>query len=549
MPIFEQSSGFSRILDTLDQGVAIFDKHLHLVYMNPVMKGMAGGKDFLSCSRDMFDQHRLLDTSGKAVPMEKFPVMLAFSGKDTIEESFEYVDSTGHHTWLSVTCRRILDNRGQLEHVFTTVRNASKRKSNESKLNFLLESAKILNITTDFRSRLQEQSRLVVPELADWCAIDILQDGEIERVAMIHRDPLVSGVVRESEKLFQPSPDSPADSRAIIESQKPLFIPLLTERMISVIGGSEHPSKQNIKSLMVIPIAVRGKGLGAMTLAYAESGRMYTQEDFGFFQEFCYHLGAIFESSHFLGEIERRDKAKDIFIATLSHELRNPLSPIKSALELVRLQNPPESVREELAIIEHSVDHLAKLLNDLLDVTRFTRGMIAIEPRLLDVRHTLSHAIKTMQPLVAESGVELKVVIPEEPVVVHADETRLEQAVMNLLSNAVKFTPRGGTIWATLAAKEGEAQISIRDTGIGISGRDLRHVFDMFYQAERSKHVSGGLGIGLLLVDSIARLHKGSVQAKSKGIGKGSEFTLKLPLAIVVSEVAQSVPSVSGVSA
>lgn len=538
MSFSQQIPGMTRVLDTLDHGIAIFDKHLHLTYSNPAMKTLVGGELAKQTTLDdLTSVGKLLDIRGKRVPLEKLPVILAFSGKETHDQQYEYIDRMGHRVWLLISCERILDERGNAEYVFTTIRDISRRKSNESKLKFLIAAQKTLSVTPDFRTRLREKARLAVPELADWCAIDVLMDGNIERVAHIHSD-MSSQELSESEKMLQSDFDVLTGSHEILRNKKPLFLPLLTDTTLEMLGGDVEQisslKKIRIKSIMIIPIVVRGKGLGAMTLAYARSGRRYTQIDYEFFQEFCHHLAVIFESSHFLEEIERRDKSKDMFIATLSHELRNPLSPIKSALELVRLQNAEEHLAEELQVIEHNVDHLAGLLDDLLDVTRFTRGIISIQPRMLDLRNALLNATKTIRVLVNEAGITLTVSLPEEQIMIYGDEMRIEQAVMNLLSNAVKFTPRGGTITAKLKVDNGQANVVVRDSGIGIAHKDIGRIFDMFYQAERSKHVSGGLGIGLVLVDNIARLHNGSVRAKSSGIGKGSEFTFSIPCAPVL---------------
>lgn len=533
MSLSQQVPGMIRILDKLDQGIAIFDKHLHLIYSNQMMRLLTGTKAHEDWSlKDLSENGRLLDIRGKRVPLEKIPIVLAFSGKETHDQRFEYIDQTGHHLWLSITCERILDSAGKSEFVFATIRDISRRKSNENKLKFLLESVKILNVTTDFRARLREKAKLAVPELADWCAIDARIDGTIERVVNIYSEAYTQDETEASSELRQ-SFDSLIDAQAVIKSQKALFMPYLTDTAIRLLAGtSERASilrSLKLKSIMMIPIVARGKSFGAITLAYAESGRMYTQADFEFFQEFCYHLALIFETSHFLQEIEQRDKAKDLFIATLSHELRNPLSPIKSALELMRLRKQGTHGTEELTIIEHNVDHLARLLDDLLDVTRFTRGIISIVPVQLDLRETFLNAIKTMRVLVDEAEITMSVSVPEDPVNILGDEMRIEQAIMNLLSNAVKFTPRGGTISAKLSIAADAASVVIKDSGIGISHKDIGRIFDMFYQAESSKRLSGGLGIGLVLVDNIARLHDGSVQVKSGGSGKGSEFTFTLP--------------------
>ena len=230
-------------------------------------------------------------------------------------------------------------------------------------------------------------------------------------------------------------------------------------------------------------------------------------------------------------ELAAADRRKDEFLAMLAHELRNPLAPISNALEAIRLARSNAAATEEaLKIAERQVEHMARLLDDLLDVSRFTQGKIQLRKVPVDLTTILPHAVETSRPLIEASGHELLTSFPAEPVWLDGDPTRLAQVVANLLNNAAKYTDRGGRI--TLAAdREGdEAVVRVRDTGIGLSAEMLPRVFDLFAQADRSLDRSqGGLGIGLTLVRSLVELHDGSVSVESRGPGQGSEFIVRLP--------------------
>jgi PAS domain S-box-containing protein len=230
-----------------------------------------------------------------------------------------------------------------------------------------------------------------------------------------------------------------------------------------------------------------------------------------------------------LAEISRR---KDEFLAMLSHELRNPLSSILNAVYLLRLQKDEDLIQQQARnIIERQVGHLARLVDDLLEISRITVGSIQLRQERLDLRGIVDRAVETVRPLVDRRKHELLVTLPPEPVWLVADPTRLEQVIGNLLNNAVKYTEEGGCIWLTLE-QEGETVLRVRDTGIGISHDLLPHIFDLFTQADRSSDRSqGGLGIGLTLVEKLVGMHGGTVQAFSAGLGLGSEFTIRLPLA------------------
>ena len=404
----------------------------------------------------------------------------------------------------------------------------------EDKLRFMLESAKILSTKVDFRTWLLEKAKLTVPSLADWGAMDVLNEqGQLKRIAVIHQDQKMTDYLFEFEKRFPTTEKNSADLYAAIKTGKAQLVPAVTDETIRQGARSpehlEAMQRLGLKSLMIIPIIALGKTLGALSLGYAESGRVYTQDDFKFFQEFCNDLGVILDNGRLSDEISKRDKAKDLFLASLSHELRNPLAPIKSSLELLRLRETTTDVREELDNIEHQFDHLAKLLGDLLDVTRFTQAKIQIVPHTVELRKLVERSLKASDALLRASDITLHVTYPGTPLQVWADDTRLEQAITNLMSNAAKFTPSGGSIWVNLSKENGSAVLKIRDNGAGIDQADLSNIFELYYKGSNGNNASG-LGIGLLLVHEIVGLHQGSIEAKSGGRGTGSEFTVKLPI-------------------
>ena len=230
-------------------------------------------------------------------------------------------------------------------------------------------------------------------------------------------------------------------------------------------------------------------------------------------------------------ELAAADRRKDEFLAMLAHELRNPLAPISNALEAIRLARSNAAATEEaLNIARRQIGHMARLLDDLLDVSRFTRGKVHLRKVPVDLTTILRHAVETARPLVEKSGHELLTSFPAEPVWLDGDPTRLAQIVANLLNNAAKYTDRGGQIVLAADREGAEAVVRVRDNGIGLSAEMLPRVFDLFAQADRSLDRSqGGLGIGLTLVRSLVELHDGKVSVESRGPGQGSEFIVRLP--------------------
>jgi signal transduction histidine kinase/ActR/RegA family two-component response regulator len=226
------------------------------------------------------------------------------------------------------------------------------------------------------------------------------------------------------------------------------------------------------------------------------------------------------------------DQRKDEFLATLGHELRNPLAPLLTALQLLKHAGVDHPVVNRVSgVMDRQVAHLVRLVNDLLEVSRITRGQIAMHRKALDLAFVVHSAIDTSRPVVDAAGHQLIVEMPGEPLVVFGDAVRLTQILSNLLTNAAKYTDAGGCIHIRVERQDGRALISVRDNGIGIERAQLGSVFDMFTQVDRSsRRAQGGLGIGLTLVRSLVEMHGGTVEARSDGIGHGSEFRVELPL-------------------
>ena len=233
-------------------------------------------------------------------------------------------------------------------------------------------------------------------------------------------------------------------------------------------------------------------------------------------------------------ELREADRRKDEFLATLAHELRNPLAPIRNSLHVLRMTHGAGAGADRLHdMLERQVSHMVRLVDDLMEVSRITRGKFELQKDSIDLRDVVQNALDTSRPLMVAAAQQLDVSLPEQALTLEADGMRLAQVLANLLNNASKYTGPGGHIWLTARREDNDVVISVRDTGAGIPADELPRVFDLFTQADRTCHrAQGGLGIGLTLVRSIVNMHGGSVEAHSKGPGQGSEFLVRLPLAV-----------------
>ena len=226
------------------------------------------------------------------------------------------------------------------------------------------------------------------------------------------------------------------------------------------------------------------------------------------------------------------DHRKNEFFAMLGHELRNPLAPIRNAVQIMgKLEGADPKLHWARAVVDRQVSHLARLVDDLLDVSRIVQGKLVLQKAPVEITAILDQAIETCRPFIDQRRHDFTVNIPKVPMRVFGDGLRLAQVVSNLLNNAAKYTPEGGRIWLTLRRENGNASISVRDNGEGIPPSLLPHIFNLFTQAERTVDRSqGGLGLGLAIVQNIVAMHGGRVEARSDGPGKGCEFEVKLPL-------------------
>jgi signal transduction histidine kinase len=232
-------------------------------------------------------------------------------------------------------------------------------------------------------------------------------------------------------------------------------------------------------------------------------------------------------------QLAEMDRRKDEFLATLAHELRNPLAPLRNSLHILRMSGDSGPASERIhEMMERQINHMVRLVDDLLEVSRITRGKIELRRERVELAAVLRSAVETSRPLIEAARHQLAITVPPEPLILEADPVRLSQVIANLLNNAAKYTEEGGQIWLTARLEGGDAAVSVRDTGLGIPADMLSRVFDMFAQVDRTlKRSQGGLGIGLTLARTLVEMHGGRVEARSDGLGKGSEFTVRLPLA------------------
>lgn len=291
------------------------------------------------------------------------------------------------------------------------------------------------------------------------------------------------------------------------------------------------------------PLLAGERLLGTLSFASRLKDR-FDADEVAFIETICKYVTVAYERLRLLDELKEADRRKDAFLATLAHELRNPLAPIRTAVKVLHLKGSdlPEA-RGARQIIDRQVEHLTRLIDDLVDVSRITLNKLQLRQQPIAVSEVITGAVESSRSFIELRGHELTVSLPPEPVYVHGDLVRLAQVILNLLNNAAKYTEPGGRIWLTAEREPQQVVVRVKDTGVGIPADKLPRLFEMFYQVDASlERAYGGLGIGLSLVRRLVESHGGRVEARSDGPGQGSEFTVRLPVLVEASRAAVPPP-------
>jgi PAS domain S-box-containing protein len=458
----------------------------------------------------------------------------------------------GRVRWAQWTSRGFFDEAGRLIECQSAGRDITARVEAEQALErahrrfrFLAEASALLGSSLDYETTLARVTRLAVPFLADSCTVSLTDaHGELRRLTAAHVDPEV-----ERRLVAQPAPER----RSMPEPLQRLIDSVLSGRSVSAPDVDEDLSHlrlsgeqlelaklQRINSYMVVPLRARGRTLGVITLASsrAHSNRSYGDEELALATELGARAGTAIDNARLHEELRRADRAKEDFLATLAHELRNPMAAILNALELISEAATDAGQRQRaLEVATRQVRHQARLVDDLLDVSRLARGRIMLRAGPVELGALLHQIADAHRPSFARARQELALEITEQPLFVTADSARLEQILGNLLDNASKYSPADSRVTLWVARAGDQVRIGVRDQGAGIPEELHTHIFDLFSHGARTHDTpSGGLGIGLTIAKALVELHGGRIDVSSDGAGRGSEFVVSLPLGHAGSE-------------
>ncbi|HYO12051.1 MAG TPA: ATP-binding protein [Thermoanaerobaculia bacterium] len=512
-------------LDSISDAVIATDSATRVTFMNPAAERLTGEAAETARHRPLRDVLRLLDEDSRR------PVEIPLGRSDglspaTVAQRPLLIDAEPAEKLIETTVEPLRDESGGYAGAVLVLRDVTERVRAERALRESQER---------YRAFIEQSSEGIWRfELEEPVPINLSEDEQVDR---FYRYAVLAEGNRTMARMYgleDPSEMVGARLGRFLPSSDPhnrKYLRGFIQSGYRLMGAESHEvdAEGNPKFFLNNLIGI------------VENGRLVrvwgTQLD-------------ITEQKRLEDELRRRaeeligaDRRKDQFLAMLAHELRNPLAPIRNAVELMRqVETVDPTFQPSREMVERQVKHLARLVDDLLDVSRITRGSIRLRKEVVDLGATVQRAVEGTRPLIESRAHELTLDLPNEPIRLEADPTRLEQIVSNLLDNAAKYTMPGGRIWVSAAREGEEAVVCVRDTGIGVPPDVLDRVFEPFVQSEGSLARSeGGLGVGLTLVRSLVEMHGGSVEAHSPGLGQGSEFIVHLPARLPI-EAASPAP-------
>ncbi|HUP40945.1 MAG TPA: ATP-binding protein [Vicinamibacterales bacterium] len=483
-------------------------------------------------------------SAGEAVHLP----LIRYDPNETLPDASRRADPA---RWVRAFAYPVKDAAGNVREVVLVHEDVTDARADQEKLRssdellqralentqLLADAGETLGASLDYQSTLQNLARVVVPRLADWCAVDLVSEsGTLERVSVHHPDPARVALANDLLARYPPSRASGRGVWHVIDTGQPEWLADIPDELLE--QGAQDPNHLAIlrdlglRSYMCVPLIARSRTIGALTLVRAESGRRYNASDVTLAIDVARRAAAAVDNAQLYQRLREEDRRKDEFLATLAHELRNPLAPIRTGLSLLQGSKDRAVIRRTHQIMDRQLEHMVRLIDDLLDLSRVTRGKVQLNRDRVDLRSMVGTAIEASRPLIDGAAIELIVRLPETPVIVDADRMRISQVLSNLLNNAAKFTERGGTVELDLVEQGAHVEVRVRDTGVGIPKQMLTHIFEMFAQlGDKGARTQSGLGIGLTLVKRLVELHDGQVWAESEGPGRGSTFVVRLPRA------------------
>jgi signal transduction histidine kinase/ActR/RegA family two-component response regulator len=478
---------------------------------------------------------RELDTLRALAPRSLISVALVARGRTL--GSMLLVSSASARRYTDVELQLAEDVASRAALAIDNARLYEEAQETEHHQAFLSELSRVLAASLDVETTARAVAHLVLPELGDFCLIHVEQEGQLRQLARAHRDLGQEGALDALGELYRHEPaDAPGMVGQAWRRGTAASVYTSVADVESVLGDDARIAgllaRLRPHTICCAPLRARGRALGVLTLALSQPGRVYSLLDRQLAEETAHRAAVALDNARLYREAQEASRMKDEFLATLSHELRTPLNAMLGWARLLAGGSlDAETSAKAVDSIERNTLAQAQLVSDILDVSRIITGKLRLNLRPLEVAPVVEAALDAVHAAAGAKNITVQATVDGAPRI-SADPDRLLQVIWNLLLNAVKFTPRGGRVDVRVGEREGQIEIRVEDSGIGITPEFLPYVFDRFRQADAStSRVHGGLGLGLAIVRHLVELHGGTVTAESDGPDRGARFVVRVPSA------------------
>jgi PAS domain S-box-containing protein len=488
--------------------------------------------------QDLMSRYALLDEAGAPMALERLPSRRALGGQtgEPMVVRFRAV-STGDDRWSLVQAIPIVDDDGRVTMVINTFQDITELKRTEGRLRLLADAGAVLGGSEEYQETLQGLANIVVPELADWCVVDVVEPTtSVMRVAVAHVDPAKRRLAEEIERRYPPDPDLPGGIHAVIRGGVPAFVPEVTTDMLDQAARDpEHRAlleRVGIGSAAILPLVAREEVLGALTLVREPGRQRFVAADLPLMEELARRAALAIDNARLLHEAKEALRLRDDFLAMASHDMRTPLAVILANLQLARrrIAKPDADaadVLRHLESAERTTHRMTGLVGELMDISMLRSGeSLPLSPERMDLVALARSTVDEYQQLTDAHRLE---VISAGPVVGVWDLGRVERVVRNLFDNALKYSPGGGDITVSVSTEDGKwAVLAVADRGVGIPADEVPQLFEKFHRGSNTRELRG-TGLGLAGSRAVVEQLGGSITVESV-LDEGSTFTVRLPL-------------------
>lgn len=468
---------------------------------------------------------------GKKSDFPKIMGML-LQGKRVEHYETQRMTKEGRILDVSLTVSPLRNAKGEIIGASKIARDITEKKQTEKNLKFLAEASKILSSSFDYKTTLKNVAKLAVPQIGDWCTVDVLSDGEIKSIAVAHKDPKKVTWARELQKTYHPTVNDPQGVPHVLRTGKSELYPEISDEMLVASARDARHLKLlrglGFTSAMIVPIVIDKEAIGAITFVTTESRRRYTKESLTIVEELASRISHGIEHARLYTEAQKAIALRDDFISMASHELKTPVTSLKiytqGLQKQIEITDKNMSI-EQLKKMNNQVDKLAMLITDLLNVSRMQLGKLEFNEQSFNLNKQVKETIESIQSTTKKHKIIVEGTIEKN---VWGDKDRIGQVLTNLLTNAIKYSPLSDKIIVQLSSEKDVAVVSVQDFGIGIEKQHLNKLFNRFYRVtDPNEKTFPGLGIGLYISYDIIRRHNGTMSVTSnKGVGSQFSFTL-----------------------